>query len=150
MANELIIKAYSDKYYRLREWKKERVVSGLRVMMEHLPQLPNEYDDVTQSDFGDLWIKYPYNRELREQLKRLFLDAGWVVYWEVSESEISSDKAGEPRISFKYQDAENWKEEANVILEFSTFSKKSVCTRKQVGTVSKDFPVYDYTCKEGE
>jgi len=146
MSKQYILSKFDSGWKESIEKAIENKARSLDLLNRGLPELPGE-PYVSRSTFDDLWITYPYDKNLKTEIKRIFQEAGWKLTWEVTEAEIG-ERGGNPRCQFSTP-AQSWDDRVTVIVEFSHHEKGATCKRVEIGTTVKEFPVYEYVCGEG-
>lgn len=120
------------------------------LLWEHLPSNLPEPAYVGFNAMREPWITYPYDKELRNYITELLIEAGWKMTWQVTESEL---KAGNecPRMAFSKEtqtDSGFYLSTVSIIIEFDDTKEGSTCVRKEIGKVTKEVPLYEFSCDE--
>jgi len=112
--------------------------------------LPSDLPEPSYVGFNAMrepWITYPYDKQLRNHIQDLFIQAGWRMTWQVTEAELQG-KHEHPRVSFGISLEDYPYSSTSVIIEFDDTREGSTCTRKEIGKVTKEVPVYEFSCDE--
>jgi len=136
---DIVDRYWKDELQNVRS-KYKRIKNERANLLSKLPEDLAEPFYVGSNIMYSLWLRYPYDKKLIGEVIERFEKGGWEVRWSIRENN-TEDRS--PLIGCEHTGT-------TAMVEFDATIPGTTCVRKEVGKITKEVPVYEYVCTEGE